>query len=497
MTTVARQDLQEGLERALRRFRSMTPQDIKVLSRQLAGTTRARRFNALTEALARGRVLDHLLETEFPDAAAAAEPSDEDGTPRQPHDPHSGADSRSLASQAARTALKILTSSDRFSVTEAVERAVSHLCGPPLPEWEYLCVNLALDGTPPVDIGGWQLASFDYATDPQLPLTGAPGVPGDLLAPRALHEMHGFGLLRRPLGSVLVPVDDDQPRELVWPLLALNLALEVPVVAGPRYLVEPGHRVVRPHLGWPLPSEVCRWGYTLAPGHRQPAYMISHGHDADVAVFCRAFLTRAAGLDARRQDQLARAADHFLFVKCHELGDSGGTTAVSSLHLSESAFRLTAAMESLLAGGDGRHAEVGRKVQQRAAMLVGTDDDDRLQVRNTVGAGYAARSAYAHGAKDKESDLHALRSVTCRILTHWVVQAAYCTRLSGRYGCRDGLVNLLDDALLSHRLHQEHIVGPRDTFHADGGTPPLPPVALWDPSQFRLTGPSPSPLDLA
>lgn len=217
---------------------------------------------------------------------------------------------------------------------------------------------------------------------------------------------------------------------------------------------------------------------------------------------------------------------------------------MSPLHLSEAAFRLTAAMESLLTGGDGGHAEVdsaallpgvtalrrhgvrspvqkptrralsrlwmrsasppaelrsrvevGRKVQQRAAMLVGADDDDRLQVRNTAGAGYAARSAYAHGAKDKQSDLHTMRSVVRRVLTHWVVQAAYCTRLSGRHGGRDGLVNLLDDALFSHRLHQEHIIGPRNAFRADGGTPPLPPVAPWDPGP--LAGPSPSPLDLA
>ncbi|WP_329550435.1 hypothetical protein [Streptomyces sp. NBC_00696] len=138
MTTVARQDLPEGLERALRRFRSMTPQDIKVLSWQLAGTTRARRFNALTKALARGRVLDYLLETEFPDAAAAAEAADVDRTPRQPHDPHPGAGPRSLVSQAARTALKSPTSSDRFSIAEAVERAVGYLYGPPLREWEYL-----------------------------------------------------------------------------------------------------------------------------------------------------------------------------------------------------------------------------------------------------------------------------------------------------------------------------------------------------------------------
>ncbi|MFB7560464.1 hypothetical protein [Streptomyces brevispora] len=71
-----------------------------------------------------------------------------------------------------------------------------------------------------------------------------------------------------------------------------------------------------------------------------------------------------------------------------------------------------------------------------------------------------------------------------------------CTRLSGRHGGRDGLANLLDDALLSHRLHQEHIVAPREAFRVDGGTPPLPPVTPWEPSRFRLAGPGSSPVDL-
>ncbi|MFF4733555.1 hypothetical protein ACFY3M_51945 [Streptomyces mirabilis] len=498
--TTGRQDLQDGLERVLRQFRAMTAQDIKALSQQLTGGARSRRSNALVERMARGRVLEHLLEADLPaaDAAAAAvlEAGYEDRTPWRPRLPDSQEGSRSLALQTARAALKILASSNRFSVAEAVERAVGYMCGPQLPDWEYVCVNVTLEGAPSVEVGGWHLASFDYAADPLLPLTGAPGMSGDLLAPRALHEMHGFGLLRRPLGSDPVPVDDDRPRVLVWPLLALNLALEVPVVAGPRYLVEPGRHVITPYLGWPLPSEVSRWGYTLPPNLPRPSYVISREHEADVAAFCRAFLAGVTGLDARRRDQLARAADHFLFVKCHVLGDSVSGTAVSPLHLSEAAFRLTAALECLLAGGDGGRTDLSRKVQQRAAVLVGADDDDRLRVRNTVGAGYAARSAYVHGDKEKESDLQALRSVVCRVLAHWVVQAAQCTQLSGRHGGRDGLANLLDDALLSHRLHQEHIVGPRDAFRAGGGTPPLPPVVPWAPSRFRLAGPGLSPIDL-
>ncbi|MER6633138.1 hypothetical protein ABT301_33795 [Streptomyces sp. NPDC000987] len=77
-----------------------------------------------------------------------------------------------------------------------------------------------------------------------------------------------------------------------------------------------------------------------------------------------------------------------------------------------------------------------------------------------------------------------------------MAQAAHCSRLSGRHGGQDGLVNLLDDALLSHRLGQEHIVGPREAFRATGGTPPLPPVAAWAPDRFRPAGPGLSPVDL-
>ncbi|MER5905111.1 hypothetical protein ABT150_34370 [Streptomyces mirabilis] len=108
--------------------------------------------------------------------------------------------------------------------------------------------------------------------------------------------------------------------------------------------------------------------------------MIDRRQEPDVAAFCRAFLAGVAGLDARRLDQLARAADHFLFVNCHVLGNSLGGAAASPLHLSEAALKLTMALESLLGGGDGGHADLSRKMQQRAAVLVGADDEDRLQV---------------------------------------------------------------------------------------------------------------------
>ncbi|MFI1376095.1 hypothetical protein ACH4UY_29315 [Streptomyces longwoodensis] len=200
MTTTARQELRDALEQVVRRFRSMTAQEIRVLSQQLAGGTRTRRSNLLLDSLARGRVLQHLVEAELPDAAALAAVTDgyEDRTPGRSRLSNAAAGDKTLAVQIAHACLRILASSEQFSISEAVERAAGYMCGPQLADWEYVCVNVTLEGAPCVDIGGWQLAAFDYAGDPLLPLTGAPGVAGDLLAPRALHGMHDFGCCAAP-----------------------------------------------------------------------------------------------------------------------------------------------------------------------------------------------------------------------------------------------------------------------------------------------------------
>ncbi|MFE2519411.1 hypothetical protein [Streptomyces mirabilis] len=109
-TTTARQELQDALERVVWRFRDMTAQDIKVLSQQLAGSTRTRRSNPLLDTLARGRVLAHLLEAELPDATPSAAVGNgyEERTPWRPRLPNSQAGDRSLALQTAHAALKVL-----------------------------------------------------------------------------------------------------------------------------------------------------------------------------------------------------------------------------------------------------------------------------------------------------------------------------------------------------------------------------------------------------
>ncbi|WP_433180661.1 hypothetical protein [Actinoallomurus sp. CA-150999] len=442
--------------------------------------------------------MEHLIESELPDADAAAaaaivETGYERQTPLRRHFANSRRGSKGYAIRIASIALSVLSSCENTSLSDAVERAVGYACGPEVAHWEYVCINLTSEASEPIDLGGWQLANFDYANDPTLPVKGAPGVAGDPYSPRTCHGA-GHGALRRLLSSRPVPVDDDGPRVLVWPLLALNLALDSPVIAGAYYRVEQGRRVIRENSPWPSPSEVSRWGYSIKPFESSTygPFSISSADLPNLSLFCRTFQGIVDLLDERRRGQLARAADHFLFVKCHVLGGLKGEAQVSTLHASEAAFRLTAALECLLAGGDGGRTDLSRKVQQRAAVLVGEDDDDRLRVRDVVGNGYSARSAYAHGDKDRESDLVALRSVARRVMTNWAAQAAHCARQTGRLSGGNGLANVLDDALLSHDLYREHVIEPRDRFQRDAGlAKPIQPqrrIGTWSRCEPDVSG---------
>jgi hypothetical protein len=69
------------------------------------------------------------------------------------------------------------------------------------------------------------------------------------------------------------------------------------------------------------------------------------------------------------------------------------------------------ALEAVLTGTDDEKTELTRKIVQRAAILVGVDDGDRIAVSATVQAAYNARSRYARGGEAENIDLPALRRV--------------------------------------------------------------------------------------
>jgi hypothetical protein len=171
--------------------------------------------------------------------------------------------------------------------------------------------------------------------------------------------------------------------------------------------------------------------------------------------FASAFGARLHDLDERQRARFARAADQYLIVIYRTPGPAGKSPTVPSMHAPEAAFRWISAIEGLLADGDDR-SDLKRKTAQRAAVLAGQDDIDRLAVRGLVNAAYGVRSAYAHGGQPKTVDLAALRSLTRRVMVTWAVLAA-------EYPART-LPGILDDALLSRSVLEDCIQQPLRRF---------------------------------
>jgi hypothetical protein len=106
---------------------------------------------------------------------------------------------------------------------------------------------------------------------------------------------------------------------------------------------------------------------------------------------------------------------------------------------------------------DESPGELTRKVSQRAAILAGKNDAQRLQIEQLVHDAYRARSKYAHGDTPKEEiDLPKLRQVVRRCLL---------TRLVIGDPTPDGLLReIADQALLSHEILEGCIRQPFGEF---------------------------------
>jgi hypothetical protein len=154
--------------------------------------------------------------------------------------------------------------------------------------------------------------------------------------------------------------------------------------------------------------------------------------------------------------QLIRAADQHLTVAPRTPGAAGEDPALPEMHAPEAVFRWVSVIESLLSTDDNSQIDLTRKTAQRAAILIGCDDDDQLSTRDLVTQAYTVRSNYAHGNSPKKIDLAAMRTLTRQIITAWIVLSADSP------GKR--LSKSLDDALLSTRILTETVRRPLDDF---------------------------------
>jgi hypothetical protein len=338
---------------------------------------------------------------------------------------------------------------DRLDTAVLARRIAGDMAGPPAALWQYIAVNVV--PAFPLDLlDGWELAPIDTVHDEKTPLWYPGRTPFN---PAYFHFENDYGAIRRLSGEHDAPPEesDSSGPVLLWPLITLNLYSDYPVHAGISYYVEQGRRVApQPRVGQQppsrmfIPKELREWDNTEDEWVRPRKGRIIDARASDrLGMFASEFGSRLGRLDKRHQARFARAADQYLIVVHRTPGRAGNAPTVPSMHASEAAFRWISAIEGLLADRDDR-SDLKRKTAQRAAILAGQDDSDRLAVRDLVNAAYGVRSAYAHGSQPETIDLAALRSLARRVMVTWAVLAAEYPGVA--------LPGILDDALLSQQL---------------------------------------------
>lgn len=351
---------------------------------------------------------------------------------------------------------------------QAVARDLAgYLAGPPVDIWDYAILDgrgTLHDPIPVVD--GWDLvtpSADELRMLLPLPSTAAhqddehsrlfdPDVYGDLVMLRRVNRdaapQKGPALHWDFLESVTV----GHPERLLWqPLIALSLYANSVLRLWAWYRIEPRRRT--DELFDSVEWEETEIGRPLTGPFNldaSAAPMLRRFLEALAPRLAAALSTRAAKKAATR---LQRCAEHFLMA-----GNAHREGMVFPQQNADAVLHYVIALESLLAGDDPDRGDFTRKVSQRAAVLAGGSDADRLAIGQLVRNAYSARSAYAHGSDPRMIDLAALR----RIVRHCIL-----TRLIlGDPTPAGRLHDVADRALLSHDELQSKIRRPFDEFRA-------------------------------
>lgn len=226
--------------------------------------------------------------------------------------------------------------------------------------------------------------------------------------------------------DVLAWLAAGHPQHLLWqPLMALSLFANPVLQLYARYRIEPRRRTDKLF-------DSVEWEVVTLDEETEIERPRIGGFDLDTSAVSRLrrfleelapYLTAAldtqaakkAKRDAKEEaaNRLQRCAEHFLTADEHAY-DEG---EVMLARKDDAVLHYVIALEGLLAGGDV--GDLTRKVSQRAAILAGINDADRLAIRKRIYAAYGARSEYAHGDKPdkiRNINLAELRRVVCRCL---------------------------------------------------------------------------------
>ncbi|MEV0131771.1 hypothetical protein AB0H83_25330 [Dactylosporangium sp. NPDC050688] len=300
---------------------------------------------------------------------------------------------------------------DRFA-----DDLAAYLAGPPIPSERLVVIDADLPIQESHEVCGWQLtqptavdleavtplpSSNRFAADPWDPALRLGGccvlrrVSDDLEARNP--SIWGTEILR----SLFEP-------ELVipaWePLLLINLAQAERVIVAAEYVIEPGRMVER----------VRGTGLDLVPATsdgidewEEPGWgpcRLTEEEVADVLAFTDVMspllqrwqtwesLTGAPRRFAKKSaERLQRSAHRFLALG-PRLGTDGDV--LYERDRAEIIFWYTSALENLMIT-ESPDGDFSRKVSQRTAILIGTDDEERLEIRRAITHAYGIRSKVA------------------------------------------------------------------------------------------------------
>lgn len=353
---------------------------------------------------------------------------------------------------------------------EVVEALSVFLGGPPVPIARYVGIDadVVLAGGP-VEVAGWELV----VADRDLLRTIQPVPPLLDWAPTRTWDpemWRGAAFLRRvepdatPAFGLRLYLQGAFPELAFWaPLLVLSCFKNEVVTVWSDHVVEPGR-----HVG----TQLDRVWYDTIGGED---WAVDRPMTASLGIeptgedmfrrFCTEFsaaldlgdsTSQRAKVQRRSSERFLRAAEHS-YVRPDSVDPARQPDAIAAY---------VACLESLVAP-DGSAGEVARKVEQRAAVLVGSDDEARLRVAEETRRAYRARSSWAHGDDIRERDrpdIAALRDTVRRVLIAWVAITRAGTA-PGEFG------DACDRALLSATARDD-LLRPVAELRARVGRPP-------------------------
>lgn len=318
-----------------------------------------------------------------------------------------------------------------IDVKAVAEDLAGYLAGPPLDIWDYAILDGNLTTDEPIPVAdGWELVTPSVEQlHALLPVPATAAYQPD--RPFEPDDYAHLTMLRRVIRDaqphyghelrfdVLFSLALNRPAHPLWrPLLALSLFDNPVLRLWARYQVEPGRRIDKlfDSVEWEV------WNPDGKTEIDQPRTG-EFGSDADIPTLRRFLTELAPRLERALNDKgpgirLRRSAEHFLSAGEHAHGEG---EVLSELN-PEAVLHYVIALEGLLAGADPDRGEFTRKVSQRAAILAGRNDAERLKFERMVREAYDARSKYAHGdTPKKEVDLPRLRGIVRRCLVARIV----------------------------------------------------------------------------